>query len=133
MLRRLLELLGILPEERLRNLDLDVHLHTRLVSLAEEQQRSPGELAADLVEQGLARQAEQEDVFRRWDSLTSRQQQVAALICLGFTNRQIAGQLGIAISTVHSHSLKIQSVFEVNSKAGLISLFAGWDFRSIVK
>jgi len=40
------------------------------------------------------------DLQRRYDSLTSREQQVISMLVLGMLNKQIAGQLGTAESTV---------------------------------
>ncbi len=63
-----------------------------------------------------------------WEQLTPRQQEVAALICLGYTNPQIAGMLFISSNTVHTHSRSIQRVFQVAGKTGLRVLLANWDF-----
>lgn len=40
-------------------------------------------------------------------SLSPRQEEVAALMALGLTNRQIAAQLGIAYATVKVHASAI--------------------------
>jgi len=127
-LRRWLQRLGILRDPAPRVFELDAALHPLLVSLAEAQQRSPDELASSLVASALAQQAGQSELGRTWQALPPRQQQVTALICLGYTNRQIAARLGIAINTVHTHSRHSQAAFSVNSKAGLRQLLAGWDF-----
>lgn len=131
-LRRLLERLGLTRKQALRNFELDVSLHSMLDSMAEQQQRSPDELASNIVASALARQVGHEALLRSWNSLTPRLQQVTALTCLGYTNRQIAGRLGITINTVHTHSQRIQYMFNVNSKADLRYLMREWDFSAWV-
>jgi DNA-binding NarL/FixJ family response regulator len=128
MLTRLFKRLGLRREPEIQKYSLDASIHMALNSLAEEQQSSPDELVSNMVTSALARQAEQGDLWRKWESLSPRQQQVTALICLGHTNRQIAGKLGISISTVHTHSGNIQGTFGVNSKADLRVLLVNWDF-----
>lgn len=128
MLTRLFKRLGLRREPEIQKYTLDASIHMALNSLAEEQQSSPDELVSNMVTSALAWQAEQGDLWRKWESLSPRQQQVTALICLGYTNRQIAGRLGISISTVHTHSGNIQGTFGVNSKADLRVLLVNWDF-----
>ena len=40
---------------------------------------------------------------RRFDELTPREYEVATLVAAGFSNRQVAGALGISIGTVKDH------------------------------
>ena len=122
--------LGLQRTPETQKYSLDASLHVALNSLAEEQQRSPDEMASDLLGEALSRRQIDTELWRKWESLSSRQQQVTALICLGNTNRQIAAKLGISIATVHTHSGNIQGTFGVNSKADLRYLLAGWDFNS---
>jgi DNA-binding NarL/FixJ family response regulator len=55
----------------------------------------------------------------KWDTLTKRQQQVARLAARGWSNSEIAQQLGIKSSTVDAHLKKIYSMLEVHSRAEL--------------
>jgi len=76
------------------------------------------------------------DNIRRWHSLSDREQQVAALSCLGYANLEIAQKLTIADGTVKSHMANIRSKFNVHSKAELRRRlshwdFSGWDFHLI--
>lgn len=86
-------------------------------------------MVSDLLNEALSRRQMDGDLWQRWEALTSRQKQVTALICLGYTNRQIAAKLGISMATVHTHSGNIQDIFLVNSKSDLRYLLASWDFN----
>lgn len=63
-----------------------------------------------------------------WHKLTPRQQEVAALICGGYTNREIAQRLNISVSTVKTHIRYILPKFKLKSKDQLRQYFEGWDF-----
>jgi DNA-binding NarL/FixJ family response regulator len=130
MLTRLFKRFGLQRAPETQKYALDASLHVALNSLAEEQQRSPDEMASDLLGEALSRRQIDTELLHKWESLSLRQQQVTALICLGYTNRQIAAKLGISIATVHTHSGNIQGTFGVNSKADLRYLLVGWDFNS---
>ena len=69
-------------------------------------------------------------LYQRWLFLSPRDQDVIALTCLGYTNRQIAFRLGISTGTVKSY---IQNVFyklDLHSKTDLRLTFYGWDFSA---
>ncbi len=59
----------------------------------------------------------------RLDNLTRREQQVASLIASGYTNRQIAVSLSIALGTVkdHVHAILNKTGFETR-----LQLIAAW-------
>jgi len=52
--------------------------------------------------------------------LTSRERDVAQLVCQGHTNQAIATCLGIEASTVKTHLLRIYEKCSVDSRAGLV-------------
>lgn len=72
------------------------------------------------------------DYARRWYDLTPREQQVAALACLGYTNEAIAGHLVISVNTVRSHMRRVLDKYGLASKAELRVALAGWEFESWV-
>ena len=94
----------------------------------QEQRRSPDDVVSEIVSSVLASGALDADLWRRWQSLSPREQQVAALTCLGYTNPQIAARLGLAVETVRTHTRNVQFKFNVNSKADLRLLLSAWDF-----
>ena len=69
--------------------------------------------------------------FLRLDAeLFALLEQVAALVCLGYTNEAIARQLVISVNTVRSHVRRVLDKYAVASKAELRIILAGWDFES---
>jgi len=130
VIRRLLKRLGLGLDSSPRKYALDVSLHPLLESLAEQEQLLPGEIASDLVNEALSQRQLDADLVKRWQSLSPREQQIAALTCLGYTNPQIAARLGLAVETVRTHTRNVQIKFNVNSKADLRLLLAAWDFSN---
>lgn len=67
---------------------------------------------------------------RKWLSLSPREQEVTALTCLRYTDRQIAARLSISKFTVRTYIEKVLVRFEVQSKADLRVKLANWDFSA---
>jgi DNA-binding CsgD family transcriptional regulator len=130
LFRRLLERLGLVRKPMSRTYALDSELDHVLETMAGQQQRSRDEIASDLLSQVLVRRQVDADLWRRWQSLSPREQQVAALTCLDYTNPQIAARLGLAVETVRSHLRSVQTKFNVNSKVALRMLLSDWDFSA---
>ncbi len=124
--RTLLERLGLLR----RKYALDDALQPVLDSLAGQEQRSPDEMANALLSEAISRRHLDADLWKRWLSLSPREQQIAALTCLGYTNPQIAARLGVAVETVRTHTRNVQIKFNVNSKADLRVQLSEWDFTA---
>ena len=66
--------------------------------------------------------------LRLWESLSERQQQVAALVCLRYTNDAIAEKLHISSDTVKTHVSNILRKFNVRSRYQLGYMLRRWDF-----
>jgi len=127
---RLLQHLGLSHTTGTRKYALDASIQPILESLAERQQRSPDDLASDLLSEAISRRQLDTDLWRRWQSLSPREQQVAALTCLNYTNPQIAARLGVAVETVRTHTRNVQIKFSVRSKSDLRVLLSEWDFSA---
>ncbi len=127
LLERLLKLFGYSRTPRL-TFDMDQTLIQSLQTLAEQEKRAADEVAADLLTFALAQRRAADDNLDRWHSLTPREQQVAALACLNYTNRQIAAQLVISPETVKTHMRNTLRKFDLHSKAELRQILADWDF-----
>ena len=98
LLSLLLEELRRLPRLP-RRFQFDAALLESLRRVAEREQRSEDEVAADLLESALAQRGAYEARIQVWESLSPREQEVVALACLGHTNRQIAAQLYLSPAT----------------------------------
>src|SRR5258708_39809405 len=64
----------------------------------------------------------------RWQSLTPREQEVTALLCMGQRNCQIAETLGIAFGTVKSHLENIFKKFSLGDRHAIRLALRDWDF-----
>jgi DNA-binding NarL/FixJ family response regulator len=125
----LLERLGLRRIERRRYM-LDGPLVEYVEALAEHEQRPPEDVAVELMASGVAQRNLATDSFDRWLSLSQREQEVAALVCLGYTNRQIAARLVISPETVKSHIQRVLYKFDLHSKDELRMLMVDWDFSA---
>jgi RNA polymerase sigma factor (sigma-70 family) len=62
------------------------------------------------------------DVQRRFDSLTSREQEVVSMVVAGKLNKQIAAELGTAENTVKVQRSRAMEKMQANSLAELITM-----------
>lgn len=124
--RRLLRWLGLQRVDR-RHFSLDGELGELIEALAAYEQRPPDEVAADLLAAGLAQRDLQSETWQRWLSLTPRQREVAALVCQGYTNRQIAARLYVSEDTVRTHVRMVLMKFGVHGR-GELRLLLGEDW-----
>jgi len=62
------------------------------------------------------------DLQRRYDSLTSREQQVISMLVSGMLNKQIAGQLGTAESTVKVQRSRAMEKMHADSLVDLVRM-----------
>lgn len=131
LLRRLLQaLLG----ERDRTESSRVYLHDEeliavIRDVAKQQRRAEEEVMADFTKVGLKQFLTQNEMESRWSSLSHREQQVVALICLGYRNYEIAQTLVIAPETVKTHLQRIFDKFHLRSSKELRLALKDWDFR----
>ena len=114
----------------MRTFELDEPLRASLLSLAEQEQRPVEELTHDLLRQALSERRTTTTAFLYWGELTPRQQEVAALVCLGYTNQQIAARLSISPETVKTHVSNILGKFNVHTRFELRQIFVDWDFSA---
>jgi len=83
------------------------------------------------VEFVLARQQqlekERENLYI-WQSLSPREKEVVALVCMDQRNYQIAETLGIAHGTVKSHLVNIFKKFNLRDRHAIRLALRDWDF-----
>lgn len=124
--RRILQIFK--PRGAQRAFELDQPLVEVLQHFAEAERRPREEVAADLLSAALVKRQAAEENLRTWRALSTREQQVTALICLNYTNPQIAARLFVSPDTVKSHVRNVLRKFNVHSKAELRLALADWDF-----
>lgn len=100
----------------------DVRMVARQNGLSEE------EAIADLTKAGLNQLQEEIEMGQRWNSLSRREKQVVALLCLGYRNYQIAEILMIAPETVKTHLQRIFAKFNLRSSRELRLVLKNWNF-----
>lgn len=131
LLSRLLRYLYLLREsDRSPRVFLqDEELIAVIKDVAKQQSRAEEEVIADFTKVGLHQFLTQKGLEDRWSSLSHREQQVVALICLGYRNYQIAQTLGIAPETVKTHLQHIFDKFDLRSSKQLRLALKDWDFH----
>lgn len=71
------------------------------------------------------------EIVQLWQSLTRREKQVVALICLGNSTREVATRLDTSTSNINSHVSNAMSKFGVKHRQSLCAWLADWDFNSV--
>ncbi len=102
-------------------------MQVTLTTLSQHEGRPEDDLVQDLLAAGLTHYYESEDLWRKWRSITPREQDVAALACLGFSNREIAARLHISPNTVKSRLHNVLRKFNLRNRADLRVMLAEWD------
>lgn len=131
LLRRLMEFLLQKKEkgQETRVFLKDEELVAAIKGVARQQSRTEEDIIAEFTKVGLNQFLNQTEMEKRWASLSHREQQVVALICLGYRNYQIAELLVIAPETVKTHLQRIFNKFDLRSSKELRLALKNWDFR----
>jgi DNA-binding CsgD family transcriptional regulator len=110
--------------------EVEPDLIQSLHELAEKEERPQEEIAADLLAFAVAQRDEAEVNLQRWRALTPRERQITALVCLNYTNREIAAHLTISPETVKTHLRNAMGKFGLTRKSDLRQALAEWDFSA---
>jgi DNA-binding CsgD family transcriptional regulator len=107
----------------------DEELIAAIKEVAKRESRTEEEIVVEFTKVGLNQFLTQNELETRWSSLSQREQQVAALICLGHRNYEIANILSIAPETVKTHLQRIFDKFHLRSSKELRFALKDWNFR----
>ena len=99
-----------------------------LTSHSQHAGRPEDQLAQELLAAGLTEYYSQDELWKRWETLTPREREVTALICLGYTNRQAAARMSITAETVKFHVKNVLQKFGVTTRSQLQQMLKEWDF-----
>jgi DNA-binding CsgD family transcriptional regulator len=98
-----------------------------LEALAKREGRTPDDLIILLLNQGVNAYRQADHDHRSWEKLSAREKQVAAWICAGLTNRQIAAHLVVSPETVKTHVRHLLRKFNLRSRRELRARLKDWD------
>lgn len=116
------------PGSRTYRFDASDSLQVTLFTIAHDEGRPEHDLIPELLNAGLTQYTSNERVWKRWESLSLREKDVTALVCLGYTNREIAARLNVSTDTVKSRLANVFRKLDVRKRTELSILFAHWDF-----
>ena len=128
--QRLLYWIGLRPTPGPRKYEIAEPLQVSLKTLAEHEGRPEHDLLPDILAAGLTQYSTNDRLWKKWESLTPREQEATALVCLGFTNGQIASRMGITLAGVKFHLRNVYLKFEVQNRTKLRQTLSGWDFSA---
>ena len=70
------------------------------------------------------------NLTRKWQALSDRQKEVAALACQNYSNNDIAEALNISLGTVKTHISDVLKTFNARGRHQLCYMLRRWDFSS---
>ena len=105
----------------------DEDLNRKLFSMARQENCSPNEIAARLLNFALQEQNKIQYQHAQWRRLSPREREITLYICQGLTNIEIAQKLYISNETVKSHVHNILRKFSIRNKRELQVTLADCD------
>ena len=112
-----------------RRYQVDLPMAEYLESLALEQARDPEQIAREILAQGIDKRKQVDHSFEVWELLSPREREVVALVCLGYTNKEIGKKLIISPETVKSHVGNVLQKLDFKNRGEIQRLLMDWDFR----
>jgi DNA-binding CsgD family transcriptional regulator len=116
------------PGPRSYRFDVSDSLQKTLSTIAKDEGRPENELIPELLNAGLTQYVSNERIWKKWEILSPREKDVAALVCLGYTNREMGARLSISSETVKDRLETAMYKLNITKRAELRLLFANWDF-----
>ncbi len=128
--RRLLSVIGLRPISAPRKYEVSESMQVTLSTLAQHEGRPEDDLIHDLLAAGLTQYYSSDVRLNQWETLSTRERDVAALVCLGYTNKEIGGKLCISPQTVKTHMRNVLIKFNLHTRSELKLSLQGWDFSA---
>ena len=97
--------------------------------LADHEGIGADEMTVEILQAGIADRRAYHRSVTLWHTLTPKEQQVAAYICLNWSNDEIAEQLDIPRGTVRTHVRHILQKFRVEGRAEVREMLRWWEFE----
>ena len=116
------------PDPRSYHFEISESLKVSLSTIATDEGRPEHELIPDILAAGLIQYTSNERLWTKWETLSSREKDVAAFVCLGYTNREIGARLNISPDTVKSRLQNVLRKFNAHKRTELMVMLAHWDF-----
>ena len=116
------------PGPRSYRFDVSDSLQVTLSTIAKDEGRPENELIPELLNAGLTQYVSNERLWTKWESLSLREKDVTALVCLGYTNREIGARLSISSETVKDRLETALKKFNFTKRTELRDLLSIWDF-----
>ena len=102
-----------------------------LDEVAFDQEFTAEELATMIFRKGVIEYYQtNNNLTRKWEALSDRQKEVAALACQDYSNNQIADKLNISLGTVKTHISDVLKTFNARGRHQLRYMLRKWDFSS---
>ncbi len=120
--------LRLKPGAARRYYELDEPLQNALEERADLEQLSVEQIQAELLAAGLDHLRTADGLKQCWETLSPREQQVTALTCLGYTNRQMAVRMQLSPTTIKGYVGDALFKWHVHGKEELRLLLEQWDF-----
>ena len=116
------------PGPRTYHFDASESLQVTLSTLSSDEGRPEHDLIPDILVAGLTQYTSNERLWNTWETLSQREKDVTGLVCLGYTNREIAARLNISPYTVKDRLSSVFRKFDVHKRNDLRMLLSIWDF-----
>jgi DNA-binding CsgD family transcriptional regulator len=113
-----------------RLLQFDAPTLNALSNLAIQEQRQEEDLAVEMLAFALIQRNVDDENLAYWRLLSRREQEIAALTGLGYTNQEIGEYLSLSPETVKSHMYNLLRKFGFSRKHQLRVALRNWDFSS---
>jgi DNA-binding CsgD family transcriptional regulator len=105
-------------------------MQVTLATLSKHEGRPEDDLIQDLLAAGLTQYYSSDVLLQQWETLSPRERDVAALACLGYTNKEIGRKLSISPETVKTHLRNVLIKFNLRTRSELKLSLKGWDFSA---